>query len=235
MYSTDNPFNPAVSSAEVVKALPYWDVIATPRRASIPKLKEYCRGNVLYLPFGYDPDLHYPEQAATQKEKERLTSDVVFIGGCDPDRVPYLDSLARAEDIKVHLYGGYYRFTPALRRCKKGYAYGRTYRLVLGATSVAVCLVRRANGDGHVMRTFETPACGAFQLAERTEEHEEIFVENREAVFFDDPQELLDKARFYAVNASARRKIAECGYRRVTGTPNTYSDRVNYLLKHLDS
>jgi len=233
MYSTDNPFNPAVSQDFVRQALPAWDVIATPRSATIPELRGHCSGDVFYLPFGYDPDLHYPEAPSTDAERTHFGSDASFLGGCDVDRVPYLDPLARADDLNVRFFGGYYDFTPALKKRSSPPAYGRDYRLAMGGTKVAICLVRRANADGHVMRTFEAPACGAFLLAERTPDHEEMFREGQEAVFFGSPEEMLDKTRYYARNSKARIKIATGGYRRVTETGNTYEDRLKALLDRL--
>jgi spore maturation protein CgeB len=135
--------------------------------------------------------------------------------------------------MEVSFYGHNYGFTPALKSRHRGLVYGRPYRLVISATSVAICIVRRANSDGHVMRTFEIPACGAFQLAERTDEHESMFEEDREAAFFASPEELLDKAKFYARHDAVRRTIAERGYSRVTSSSNTYADRVAELLRNI--
>lgn len=233
LFSTDNPFNPAVSTERTIETLSLWDVVATPRKASLQDLREHCRGEVMYLPFGYDPGLHYPEPFASEREIEKYRSNIAFMGGCDRDRVPYLDPLARCEDLAVRFYGGYYRYTPALKRCHRGMAYGRAYRLALSNTCVAICLVRRANGDGHVMRTFEIPACGSFMLAERTDEHEQMFEEDVEAAFFTTPDELVDKARFYSNNGVAREKIARKGHERVTRSRNTYADRLEELLRRV--
>jgi spore maturation protein CgeB len=232
MYSTDNPFNAVVSSRSWFEALGQWDAIATPRRNNIAALKEHCAGDVFYLPFGYDPAVHYPEKV-TPREQTRYRSDVVFVGSCDPDRVPFLDRLASAEDLAVSFYGPYFRDTEAIRKRARGFAEGRAYRVVLSTTAVALTLVRRANEDGHVMRTFEVPACGAFMLAERTEDHQEMFEEDRDAVFFDSPEELADKAAYYVRNTALRVKIAASGFRRVTENPNTYVDRLASVLARL--
>lgn len=48
-------------------------------------------------------------------------------------------------------------------------------------------------------------------LAERTAEHQELFEEDSEAVFFDSEAELRDKVVFYQLNAKARRAIAQAG------------------------
>ena len=80
------------------------------------------------------------------------------------------------------------------------------------------------------MRTFEVPACNSFLLAERTDEHAELFREDQEAVFFETPDELVDKARYYVRNAKAREEIAGRGGRKILENPNTYADRLKVLL-----
>ncbi len=230
-FLSDSPFNPVVSSSAGIEALSGWDLVATPRRASLQRVQRHCEGKVLYLPFAYDPALHFREPPKTVAEVKQYSSDVAFLGGCDLDRVPYLDALASCAEINVNLYGGYYHYTPALQSRSRKPAFGRKYRLALSGTKVAPCLVRKANEDGHVMRTFEVPACNAFLLAERTEEHAELFREDHEAVFFDSPQELVDKTRFYVKNDKARQEIANRGCQLIRGGRNTYADRLAVILQ----
>jgi spore maturation protein CgeB len=59
------------------------------------------------------------------------------------------------------------------------------------------------------------PAAGAMLLAERTADHEELFQEDREAVFFGSTDELKEKLRFYLSKEDVRRRIAEAGRARV--------------------
>ena len=84
--------------------------------------------------------------------------------------------------------------------------------------------------DGHAMRTFEIPACGGFMLAERTEEHMELFDEGKEADFFGPPEELGDKVRYYLKHDSKRMRMSEAAYQRVTTGRNTYKDRLEQIL-----
>jgi spore maturation protein CgeB len=78
-------------------------------------------------------------------------------------------------DIDLALYEGFWDRSASLRRYWRGFALGGDFRMALGGTKVAGNLVRRANLDGHVIRSFEIPACGAFMLAERTAEHLALF------------------------------------------------------------
>ena len=84
------------------------------------------------------------------------------------------------------------------------------------------------------MRTFEIPACSAFMLAERTDEHLELFKEDKEAVYFTSTEELVDKVAFYLKHEAARRQIAEAGYRRLTTGGFTYWDRLVQILECIE-
>lgn len=225
-YATDDPFNPANRTRDLADSIACYDLYASPRRAVIPDLRRAGCQRPIYLPFGYQPGVHFPEAA-----DERFRCDVVFLGGADADRIPWFEELARIPGLHLSLYGGYWSGHPALRACARGFARGREYRLALAGAKIAIGLVRRANRDGHSMRTFEIPACGAFLLAERTEEHLELFEEGREAVFFDSPEELADKTRFYLRQDAARARIAEAGRRRVAGGGHSYASRLAALLE----
>ncbi len=234
-YATDDPFNPRVSTRDLVKAIPLYDLYACTKRAIMEDVRRAGCQNVAFIHFGYEPTLHFPEQPATPEEIERFSSDVVFIGNADEDRIPYFEALAKLPGLKLHLYGGYWDHYPSLRQYHRGFALGRDYRLALGGAKIAVCLVRRANRDGHCMRTFEIPACGAFMLAERTEEHLELFEEGKEAAYFESSGELVDKVRYYLQHGEERQHIAEAGYRLVTGKKNTYRNRLVQILQLVEA
>jgi spore maturation protein CgeB len=51
-------------------------------------------------------------------------------------------------------------------------------------------------------------------LADRTDEHRELFEEGTEAEYFGDEQELVDKLRFYITHAAVRERIAIKGHER---------------------
>jgi hypothetical protein len=232
-YATDDPFNPVNSTPELVASIPCYDVYATTKRAIAGDLRAAGAQRVVWVPFGYEPSLHHPEAPANEAERERWSSDVVFIGGADRDRVPFFLPLAGEPGLRLRLHGGYWGRYRGLRAAWDGFVLGRDFRLALGGSKIAPCLVRRGNRDGHVMRTFEVPACGAFLLAERSDEHLELFDEGREMACFESPEELLDKVRYYLAHDDDRRRMAEAGYRRVTAGQHTYRDRMVELLRHV--
>ncbi|HKX18683.1 MAG TPA: glycosyltransferase [bacterium] len=230
-YATDDPFNPANATPDLRHGIPIYDVYACTKRAIMEDVRRAGCRTVIYTMFGYKPSVHFPERPATNDEARRFRSDVVVVGGADPDRLRELEPLLAARDVTLALYGGYWsrdrRFAPYAR----GFAVGRDYRLALGGARIALCLVRRANRDGHAMRSFEIPACGAFMLAERTAEHLALFREDEEAAFFGSPDEMLDKVRYYLAHDDVRRRIAEAGHVRVTTGGHTYLDRLREIAR----
>jgi spore maturation protein CgeB len=233
-YATDDPFNPQANTRDLVKGISSYDLYVCQKKAIMDDTRRSGCKSVTYLPIAYKPSVHFPEKAATAAEEVHFTSDVAFIGGCDSERIPYFRSLVRElPDIDLHLYGGYWDRDPVLCGYHRGFAVGRDYRLALSGTKIAVNLVRRSNRDGHTMRSFEVPACGAFMLAERTEEHLELFREGKEIACFGSTEELLEKVRYYLAHGAERERIAEEGYRRVTSFGNTYKDRLVQILSLL--
>lgn len=238
-YATDDPWNPRASSRHLLKAIPVYDIYASPRRAVLGDVQEAGCPRVAYVRFGYKPSVHYPEVPATPGEEARFSCDVGFVGGADPDRLSFFEALLqglrkRLPGVSLGLYGGYWDSHPVLRRCARGFAVGRDYRLAISGAKVVVNLVRRANRDGHVMRTFEVPACGGFMLAERTDEHEEIFPAGCGVDFFGSVEELVDKIAFYLPKDDERRRMAQRAREAVIFGGHTYKNRLEEIL-HLVS
>lgn len=233
-YATDNPFNPLGATQEVAQAIPLYDLYVTPTKALLPILKRAGAQRVMWLPFGYEPTLHFPESPQTPEEMRRWEADVVFAGVSDSYRVPFLAALSKLPGLGLRLYGGYWERTSTLRRFRYDFVFGREYRLAQGRAKISLTIVRCANPGGHTMRTFEIPACGGFLLAERTPEHLELLEEDTQMACFSSPEELVEKVRYYLTHESQRRRIAQAGHRRVTQGKHTYQDRLVEILKAID-
>ncbi len=234
-YLTDDPWNPAHKAPWFMEALPLYDHVFSLRRSNIEDLRKARCPRVSYLPFGYAPELHFPEPPASSEERERFSADVVFAGGADPDRVSYIAALTEA-GFDVALYGGYWERYPETRSHSRGYADPRTLRLAVSGAKVGLCLVRRANRDGNSMRTFEVPAIGACMLTEDTDEHREIFGKDGEAVvYFQSIGEMLEKFKWLLVNENERKRLAKTAHSLIVNGSNSYKDRLMTMLGLKDS
>jgi spore maturation protein CgeB len=233
-YATDDPFNPRVSTRDLVDSIPLYDLYACTKRAIMDDVTKAGCTNVIFVPFAYKPTANFPEPPISTEEHQRFDSDVAFIGGCDRDRIPFFAQLIRAlPNLNLALYGGFWNRSLRLRRHWRGFVYGREFRMALGGTKIAINLVRRANRDGHVMRSFEIPACGAFMLNERTDEHLAYFAEGRETAYFASPEEMVAKVRYYLAHEHERQEIALAGRERVVRGSHTWSHRLETIIAYV--
>jgi|SRR5437588_4635102 len=230
-FATDDPFNSANSTRELVAGIPIYDIYACTKRAIMPDVIAAGAQQVIYVKFGYKPQVHFPEMPTNEEERRRFSADVTFIGGCDSDRIPFLETLKRClPGARLRLYGVYWDRVPSLREHWCGFAFGRDFRLAVGSSAVVLNLVRRANRDDHVMRTFEIPACGGFMMCERTTEHEALFQDGREAIFFDSAEDMVSRIEHFIQRPSRRGRIAELGCSTVRSGGNSYRHRLVELL-----
>jgi hypothetical protein len=234
LYVTDDPWNPAHRANWFLKSLPHYDRIFTTKRATISDLQSASGAEVSFLPFAYDPRFWFPSPGEMDADGietgPSLDSDVMFAGGADKDRVSFIGALATA-GFRVALFGDYWQRFPATRSLTRGHADAETVRRAALKTKVALCMVRRANRDGHAMRTFELPASGACMLTEFTEEHREIFgEEGRAVVYFRTIPEMVEKTAWLIGNAAERRRLASAAHDLITQGGHTYRDRMLTIL-----
>ncbi len=207
----------------------------SPRRANLADLTHAGVPHVEYLPFGYSPSAHYYEPPVTEAEWQRFDAEVLLAGGADADRIATVTPLIHA-GLRVALYGGYWTHDPATRGAARGWLDVASLRKATAAARVCLGLVRRANRDGHAMRSFEIPAMKGCLLAERTIDHEELFGADGDAVlFFDDEASLIDRARWLVGHPQDRDRLAARAHDLVTTGGHTYRDRLTRMLDRATS
>lgn len=224
-FLTDDPWNPVHRCHWFIEAMSEYRCIFTPRKSNINDLLR-IQSQVFYLPFAYNPQLHFVEGSP------EIDCDILFVGGADRDRLPYTTALAK-QGLKVWVFGGYWdRYANGKLRVM-GHADLPTIRRVTAAAKMNLILVRRANRDGHVMRTFEAAACGGCLLVEDTEEHREIFGET--VSYFTDSKSLTTCARVLIEDKNLREtRVRDMGYRISLSGQHTYRARLETMFQHLD-
>jgi len=228
-FLTDDPWNPAHRAPWFMESLREYDCIFSPRTANRDDLLRHGCQHVERLPFAYAPEIHFPELARSLDEPPN-GPDVAFVGGGDADRVPFADALLKA-GMNVALYGGYWDRYPATRVHALGLASPEVARQLARNAKVSVCMVRRANRDGHCMRTFELPAMGACIVADDTPEHRTIFGEEGENVlYFREPEELVAKVRRLVASPQLRADLRRRCHERIVAGGNQYKDRLSSMI-----
>jgi spore maturation protein CgeB len=211
---------------------------------------------IVYMPLGYCDEVHRP----LGSDDGRWNCAVGFLGGWEPRRERFLHALTAA-GVDLKIWGGYWEFlrdgkwTPRRhvilrqlagrdsfhfhrdellsRAYQGGEVYADDYARALTGSRIGLGFVRKVCPDQHTTRSFEIPACGSLLLADRTDEHREFFEEGQEAEFFSSCEELLDKAKFYCSNDSARKRVAERGYKRCKEGGFAYVCRLRTAIREL--
>ncbi len=224
-YLTDDPWNRQHHAPWFLDALPHYTHIFSPRTSNLADLA-HAGCTASYVPFAYNPALHFYE-APPPESAEHYQCDVLFYGGADPDRLPAIEALIDA-GFQVHLYGGYWEHTAKTRSAHRGMADAQTLRWAVASAKITLCLVRRANRDGHVMRSFEAPAMGACLLTEDTEEHRELFSDT--VPYFDSVETLVNQTRWLLNHSEMRAEYAQRTMQRIVSSSHTYRDRLHMML-----
>jgi spore maturation protein CgeB len=228
-YSTDDPWNPAMRSSWYLRALPFYDIVFSTRRSNLDDLKRLGCSKVYYLPFGYDESL-FASPKHSNNAHNVDAHNVLFVGGADHDRAVFMREFMR-HGLPVMLAGAYWERYPSFRAYTLGTRPPELVCALTAAAKINICLVRRANRDGHVMRSFEIGAIGGCMLAQDTDEHQEIFGQEGEAViYFRNAKEAAQRASALLCDSSERKRLAEGLHRRITGGAHTYGHRLKTML-----
>ncbi len=229
-YLTDDPWHSRLKATWFINALPEYDVVYTTKRALFGDLKKAGAPEVRFLPFAYDPELQYPAEHGSDQLNGPQSIDIYFAGGGDSDRFPFLRALIQA-GCKVAIHGGFWDRDPVIRNAWIGHANPEQLRNTTTVANVCLCLVRRANRDGHVMRTFEIAAMGRCILAEDTGEHREILGPEGEcATYCLNESEMVEKAKWLLSHPDERNRLAKALHHRITTGKNTYLDRLQAMV-----
>ena len=231
-YLTDDPWNPANGARFFWPAVVEYDVVYSPRRANMEDLRRLGCRRVEYLQFAYNPELHFPALLPEARAgHERYAADVTIVGGADEERIALARRIA-GEGLSLRLFGGYWDRCPDLRRHYGGFVHGPELRMAVSGATVNLCMGRRANRDGHAMRSLELPAMGACMVVEDTEEHRELFGDDGECVeYYGDTAQLVRKVRRLCGDKASARRLGDAVLTRIRDSGNTYADRLQRILQ----
>jgi len=237
-YSPDDMMNPHNQTRNYLGSLNIYDVLVTTKPHNIAELKALGARDVRLVNNSYHEKLHRPIPI-TEEDRKRYGARVSFVGFCEKERSQSILSLANAGmGVRVWGPGWENSILKAHPNIQLEYQalWGKEYTLVLCASDINLCFLRKENRDTSTSRSVEIPACGAFMLAERTSVHKSLFTEDVEAVYFGSDDELVVKAKYYLDNLEARKKIAIGGLERCTrsgyGQKKMLDDLLTSIIMH---
>ena len=232
-YNPDHPtqfFKRGSGNKNVSDAIPEYDLYATYSEAIEQELNTlYPDVQTVVIPFGHDVE--------TLPQKEVVdTPDILracFVGFADGERAAKLRMVAE-QSVPLDVYGpNWTRFLGTASEIAVHEAvHGKELQGILRSYRLQINLFRPHNSGSHNMRSMEVPASGGIMLAPRSAEHDRMFEEGVEAFFFDDDEELIDKAKkILALPRGAASSIRAAARQRCVSGGFSYRDRAAAFQK----
>jgi hypothetical protein len=218
LFSEDDLFLPHNRSRFQSACLPLYDLVVTTKRRNLVdgELARLGARRVHYEPKSYDPELFKPREVSPA-ERRAYGAPIGFVGSYEEPRAEALVALAEA-GLSVRVFGnGWGRLRGAPRQlCLEGRPLlAREYALSIAACDLSLGFLRHKNRDQHTDRSIEIPAAGGLLLAERSGEHQDLFAEGREALYFAGAGELVEVARAALADPKRSAAIRRAGRQRV--------------------
>ncbi|OQY09280.1 MAG: hypothetical protein B6I30_10050 [Desulfobacteraceae bacterium 4572_187] len=235
-YSPDDMFARHNQTKQFIRHLPLYDIFFTTKSYNVCELEQMGCSRVEFIGNAFDLHSHRPMKISNS-ERQKLGGKIGFIGAYERER--YLSMLYLAQNnVPVRIWGTRWNRRFCLHDNvileNKG-VWGDDYAKAICAFDINLCFLRKINRDLQTTRSMEIPACGAFMLAERTEEHLSLFEESKEAEFFSSNEELLDKVLYYLAHPNQRQHIAKLGRERCLKSGYSNYDRMKHMLKIVES
>ena len=220
-------------SAHFEKCIDMYNFLVTTKTAEISEYKKrVTKAKLILATQGFDRNIHKSIVPFSKKE-----SAVVFVGLCEPNR-EQLVQLLIDQGIKINLAG---RGWGAFLKRNSGNKFldfsgedviAGDYALLLSGSLLGLGLLSKKFPELHTTRTFEIPACGTALITESNQEINSFFNQD-EAIFFDSPEELVSKIKYYLLRRDKLQRLTQKGEVRVHQDGRDYESILRKIIQEI--
>ena len=219
----------------------YWarhfDFFTTPDVYGEMKYREIGLRNAIHFPFGCN-------EKVFRKMDVKKKYDVSFVGAWHPYREWLIEKLEKSGvDVKVRGHrwpdgeidqdGMVRLFNESRINLNLSNSASWDARYLMSSPRALINRLRsKKNIEQMKARIFEANGCGAFQLSYYVEGLECSYDINREIGVYSDPDDLVEKVKFYLVHSELRESIAAEGYERTLNT-HTFEKRFQKVFQRM--
>lgn len=231
-YSPDDLSATHIRTRQLAACESLWDVMFTTKTFNIKELERRNVRRPLLAGKSYHPPIHRPLLAAQIGAGfERF--DAVLAATFEKERYALLQACAR-RGISVLVLGGGWEGVVIPDSCKRlPNAWDESYSRTLHFGKVALCPLRRVSRDRITARSIEIPACGRAMLAEKTEEHDEHFVDGHEYISYSSVQDAAEKVILLCADPTRRHHLERAGRARCESSGYSTFARAEWMIAQL--
>ncbi|WP_158827746.1 CgeB family protein [Mucilaginibacter lacusdianchii] len=203
----------------LIKAITLYDAVFVVRKESEEDCKRLGVKQVTRVFRSYDEVAHKPFDKLSDIPPA-FRSDVAFIGTWmrHENREKIFLELIK-NNISFKIWGPRWEKSPQWDVLKPYYGggslSGREYVAAIQGAKICLGLLSKGNRDLHTQRSLEVPYAAGLFCAERTSEHQELYKEGVEAVFWADEKECAAVCKKLLEDNTLREQIRLSGMKRV--------------------
>lgn len=230
LWTIDAPLN----FQPIIDVAPCYDNIFCQGTEAVELLDKAGIKGSCWLPVACDPDIHIPV-TLSEKEREEYCHDIVFVGSYYPNRAELFEKIA---DFDLALWGpGWSTLaggSPLVSKIRGAHMPPAEWLKIYSGCKIALVTHYQSPQNSFPVyqaspRIFEAMACGCFVICDRQRDVFSLFEDGKHLVGFDNPDDLIEKIKYYLAHTEKRKEIAWKGREEVL-KHHTYADRVRKLL-----
>lgn len=213
--NVDDPFGhrDGVRFSAYRAAVPFYDLVVVVRKENVAEAHAWGARRVLHV-FRAADEIEHAPRPIDDAIREQWKSDVAFVGTWMPERGPFLTRLVEL-GVPLAIFGGRWEKAPEhqpLRvALRTGHIEGDRYCYAIQCAQICIGLLSAGNRDLHTQRSLEIPSLGSVLCAQRTREHEDLYQDGFEAVFWDSAEECARVCTDLLRDPERRTEIARRG------------------------
>lgn len=237
MFHNDNPyigFKNKYKYFYFLNSLKYSDITYVYRSSNIKNAINYGAKNVKVL----YPHYYSKQDINNNIDMNNKKNDVIFIGHYEKDRAEYINELIK-NNIDIKVFGpGWEQISQKLKwpnTIINKPVYGNEYKKTLASAKIALCFLSKVNNDVYTRRNFEIPVSGTLVVSEYTKELSEMFISDKEIIFFKNCSELVTNISNILNKADILEKMTLAGYKKVLEGHHSELDRAIQIINDFDN
>ncbi len=234
-YCIDDPTGPRDSRRFTAyrRALPFYDLVVVMRERNVQEVRQLGAKQVLRVFMSADEVSHAP-RVITPQDQAKWQSQVLFLGTWMPERGPFLLELIR-RGVPLTIQGSHWAKAPEWAELKpywRGDAIaGDDYAKAIQCAQINIGMLSKGNRDLHTTRSMEVPALGGLLCAERTSEHEALYRDGIDALFWRDASQCADQCLDLLTQPERITQIARAGRERYLQQPHRNEAVMQAILR----
>jgi spore maturation protein CgeB len=217
-------------------AIPHYSLCVVVREFNVAEFKAMGAQDVIRVWMGYDEVAHRPAEPQ-RPVAPAFDHDIAFIGRCmkGEGRDLFMLALIR-QGLRPAIWGDNWSSSEVWSELKPYWqgpsVSGQDYVDAMRGAKLCIGMLSKGNRDQHTTRTMEIPAAGGLLCAERTAEHQALYREGEEALFWSDANECAAVCKRLLADPARLQSVREAGQRRVLANRVGNEDIGRTVLAH---